>query len=255
MKILWILIILIVACDPAPQKTPTALPPEPANPVTEVPESKRKLIIGIGEFPPYTGIDLPGQGTSTIKAREIFDALGLEYELSFLPWKRVEALLFSGEIDATFPYSKKNPERLKIYDYSDPMDSIDSIDSSKAHFVYSKKKYPQAPAIKTLADIKGLRICSPRGYWWNYHLEQAGIKYTELTNSDVGEFLASDRADISIMYKNEMEYFTKDLKHEFGYIETPWPVIKRHFMVKKGSHAEIIKRINDYLAKDKPPAP
>jgi len=62
------------------------------------------LPFSIGDWPPYTGEDLPNRGIATEIVEAAARSAGFEPTFSSLPWRRAEAGVESGHFFATFPF-------------------------------------------------------------------------------------------------------------------------------------------------------
>ncbi|MGA2143315.1 MAG: transporter substrate-binding domain-containing protein [Brevinematales bacterium] len=74
----------------------------------------------IGEWPPYTSINLNGYGLASEIVFSACKAAGMKAEFTFYPWKRAELSILKGKFFATFPYLKL-PERVPFFYFSDPL--------------------------------------------------------------------------------------------------------------------------------------
>lgn len=50
--------------------------------------AENKIVLATGEWPPYVGAELPGQGATAQVVREAFKAVGVDVEFRFFPWSR-----------------------------------------------------------------------------------------------------------------------------------------------------------------------
>ena len=72
----------------------------------------------IGEWEPYTGQKLEGNGMATEIVVAACAAAGIKPEFEFSPWKRAEASVEEGSCFATFPY-QASKEREGKFEFSD----------------------------------------------------------------------------------------------------------------------------------------
>lgn len=106
------------------------------------------------EWPPFSGVHLPGQGVSVDIARRAFAAVGLEMEVSFLPWKRAVEASQQGRFDGFFPvYFTESEKRDCAWS--------GSIGASPLGFV---ERRGEAVHWENLADLKSRTIGTVRGY-------------------------------------------------------------------------------------------
>ena len=112
------------------------------------------LSLVTGDFPPFSGENLPGYGLAAeIVSRTLQDA-GFEVEIAFLPWARGYNAALAGEFAGAFPYSK-NDERTQAFLYSEPLYTF-----RETFFVRERATIPYAD----LQDLRGRRVCVPTGY-------------------------------------------------------------------------------------------
>jgi polar amino acid transport system substrate-binding protein len=82
--------------------------------------SAQTLRFALGEWPPYTGETLEGNGLASQVVVAACRAAGLVPEFDWSPWRRNEALTADGEVFGTFPYSVF-PGRQGRFLFSDPI--------------------------------------------------------------------------------------------------------------------------------------
>ncbi|MBT3361498.1 MAG: amino acid ABC transporter substrate-binding protein [Rhodospirillales bacterium] len=112
------------------------------------------IVLGTGEYAPYTSADLKNGGFVTEIVKRTFAEIGVETDIRFLPWRRGEVEAKGGKIDGVFSHIR-SPERdtnflvtVPINDYSTVMVVRESSPISSVE--------PQ--------DLKGKRYCLPLGY-------------------------------------------------------------------------------------------
>ncbi len=76
-----------------------------------------KVKFAIGEWEPYTGKDMDRSGMAAEIVRAACNATGLQATFEFLPWKRAENQVMTGNYFGTFPY-KEMVERMADYKFS-----------------------------------------------------------------------------------------------------------------------------------------
>lgn len=116
-------------------------------------DSTLDLVTG-NDFAPFTGETLPQGGLLTEVVQRAFKAVGLSYEVRFMPWKRGYDGVVAGKFLATFPYVR-TPEREAEVLYSDPMLEVRQL-------VYLHEQSPMQ--FRSPEDFKGRSICAPAGY-------------------------------------------------------------------------------------------
>lgn len=110
------------------------------------------LPFSIGEWPPYTGISLPGGGIAAEIVTALSKAAGLGVEYSFVPWKRAEMHVRSGLAFATFPY-QEIPERQAEYLFSSTLFSTHfSIAAHRKRMATTAFQYSRPE------DLRGYRV-------------------------------------------------------------------------------------------------
>lgn len=77
----------------------------------------QKIIIALGEYPPYYSKELKHFGILPNLASEIFAAEGIEVEYVWLPWARAYQGVKEGLYHASFT-GAKTPQRQKVFNYS-----------------------------------------------------------------------------------------------------------------------------------------
>lgn len=81
--------------------------------------SAQELRFVVGEWTPYTGSGLAGGGVAVELVEAACLEAGLEARVDFVPWKRAEAMVESGQAFASFPYLRL-AVRGDRFLYSDP---------------------------------------------------------------------------------------------------------------------------------------
>jgi polar amino acid transport system substrate-binding protein len=126
-----------------------------------------------GGWPPYAFADPnhPTQvrGASIDIMTEVLKRAGYEFQLTLLPWKRCLSKVEDGSIDMLL-HATQNEEREKKFLITKPYYSINSA------LFYLSSRYPQAPVIKTVADMKSYTYCGLFGYNYSmYNLPAAQL--------------------------------------------------------------------------------
>lgn len=157
------------------------------------------------EWPPYSGIALPGGGASANVAREAFAASGIELALEFLPWNRAvrtarDNPAFAGyfpeyhaaHIAAEYIFSKRMGDS--------PLGFIERADNPVSW--------------KKLDDLKGYRIGVVLGYVNTEEFDrmaEAGELFTDKAVDDAANIrkLAAGRIDLAVMDVNVFKYLVQ----------------------------------------------
>lgn len=116
-------------------------------------DSGLDLVTG-NDFAPFTGETLPQGGMLTEVVLGAFKAVGLSYEIRFMPWKRGYDGVVAGKYLGSFPYVR-TPERESEVLYSDPLMEVRQL-------VYLSARTPME--FHTPQDFKGRSVCAPVGY-------------------------------------------------------------------------------------------
>ncbi|AWK86717.1 substrate-binding periplasmic protein [Azospirillum thermophilum] len=116
-------------------------------------ESPLQLVTG-NDFPPLTGEELPQGGLMSELVVRAFRAVGLNYEVRFMPWKRGYDAVVAGRYLGTFPYVR-TPEREREVLFSDPVLVVRQL-------VYLSVR--TGMQFRSPADFRGRTVCSPVGY-------------------------------------------------------------------------------------------
>lgn len=158
------------------------------------------------EWPPYSGKDLPQQGTSVAIARKAFAAMGYTLEVTFFPWSRAVALAKdkNSQFAGYFPeYYAKDIAKQFIYSKeigSGPLGFAERIDNSISW--------------STLTDLAPYDIGVVQDYINTKDfdaLAKSNTLTTSVTISDTNNLkkLVSSRIDLAVVDKNVMKYLFK----------------------------------------------
>jgi len=107
-----------------------------------------------GEFQPFTSEQMTNGGLTTEIIQSVVENMGKTMKVSYLPWKRGHLKTLNGDFYAIYPYSK-NPERLKIWHYSEALYELEEI-----FFRLKGKTFDYT----SNSDLQGLTVCKPTGY-------------------------------------------------------------------------------------------
>lgn len=154
----------------------------------------RELELVTADWPPFVDASVEGQGLASEIVTQVFAAAGYQVKLRFENWPRAEAMVRQGQAYATFPYIP-TPERAQLYDFSD------AFLSSSGYFFYYRPRLPKPPQdYRELSDLRGLRIGSPRGYWYEPLFRRAGIRLQYVEKEiDVFRLLVRGALDLAPM--------------------------------------------------------
>lgn len=125
------------------------------------------VTIATGEWPPWTGKDLPGQGYVLQLVREAFAQTGHEVRYEFYPWARALAVTVEGKVDASaYWYESENVERDCCY----------SEMLTREDIVLFHKKSTRLDGWDTLEDLCAYRIGATLGVTFTEEIVRLGEK-------------------------------------------------------------------------------
>ncbi len=215
-----------------------------------------------GEWPPYIYFKRDKnilesnrvEGASVALFDRIFKALKLNYSITMMPWKRclyeVDTFGDNQKYEMFFNGSYNDDRASKYYITS-------AMYRTRQALFYSRKKYPQAPVIKSAADLKEYTLCGILGYNYTMH-RKAGITNPIDTRarslSAVLDLIDNDRCDF---FPSPMEpiFAGKQLgvyqySEYIDAIEVPWvgTTTFHAFIAKSSPRAfELYTQINHQL--------
>lgn len=115
-----------------------------------------------GEWPPFLGERLPGNGALSEVVREAFALKGIETTYGFFPWARALAIAAEGKWDASVGWAFSE-ERARYFYFSDAL-----VDLPVLLFSLNEKKVEW----KEWQDLAGLSIGVTRGYHYGNEFEK-----------------------------------------------------------------------------------
>lgn len=117
-----------------------------------------------GEWPPYTGEQLPQNGIATSIVTHVFEQLGYAPSYEFMPWQLGQARVALSQkkksVRGIFPYMK-TVDREKLFYFSDSLIRI------RYGFFYYSDSNPNTVEISTPADLDNHYMLTLEGY--EYH--------------------------------------------------------------------------------------
>jgi polar amino acid transport system substrate-binding protein len=207
----------------------------------------KKVVLATGDWEPYVSEAHPGRGTFAEIVTAVFREMGFEAVYVFAPWKRVEAIVKSGEAYAGIPYAYTE-ERHKTFDYSVP------IMKASYEFFYNKKAYPNGISYSKLEDLGRYRIGGVIGYWYEGLFKQAALPI---------EYVTTDEQNITKLYFRRVDLAACDTLacwslikklyprefSDFAVVEKPFAVQQLHLMVSRNypNAKEITQKFNATL--------
>jgi polar amino acid transport system substrate-binding protein len=113
----------------------------------------------------------------------------------------------------------KNDERLKIYQFSDPL-----YHTNASFFYYKGDDRIKDLHYRTLSDLEGYSISGIRGYYYQKTLEESGLDVRFVTDELQNmRFLAAGRVDLILINSLVARYmirtfFPEELQNNFGMV-------------------------------------
>jgi ABC-type amino acid transport/signal transduction systems, periplasmic component/domain len=192
-------------------------------------DSSLDLVTG-NDFAPFTGENLPQGGLLTEVVQRAFKAVGLSYEVRFMPWKRGYDGVVAGKFLGTFPYVR-TPEREAEVLYSDPMLEVRQI-------VYLYERSPME--FRSPQDFKGRSVCAPVGYALPMELT-ALVATGELTRESPADLpacvrmVASGRVDAFIIdeFTGQAAVAKAAVQNDIRAAVQPYARVGQHLVVSR----------------------
>lgn len=182
----------------------------------------QSLSFAVGEWPPYTGEELPLGGAAVELVTAAARAAGMTVNLEWTPWRRAEAWVAADRVFATFPYSE-TPGRSGKYLFSEPL-----FFSSFAVLVRRSPALTRDFRFSSPADFRGWKVGTTAGTdEVKVPLEQAGALVEEtptilqsVRKLEQGrlDFVVDDRAVLEAALRELPESARKGL----ALLETPF---------------------------------
>ena len=176
----------------APQKT-TPLPP---------------LILSAGEWPPYLGADLPGNGMAARLIRDIFRDAGYQVKFQFLPWARAYQDSKHGRYAATAVWMKA-ASREQDFWYSDAV-----LEEQFVLFHLTS----QPLTFHSLTDLHGMTLGGGLGYSYGSAFDAAVAK-GDISISRVGDTAQNFRR----LVKGRIQAFPEEQRVGYQVLRTQLP--------------------------------
>lgn len=206
-----------------------------------------ELVTGNNYFP-YSDERVPGGGLATVIVQAVFADMGMEANVSFLPWREGYQAALNGQYLATFPYIK-TAEREVDFFYSEPLFTV-----RPQVFL----NFRTAPGITQISDLAGKTLCVPEGWGVDSYLseivESGQLRVFDQTNI-VGCFklLHDDQVDAISMDRRLGTIAARNID------DAPWTKTRRltndsnpnHLIISKNldGAAEWMRRFNASLEK------
>ena len=195
-----------------------------------------------GEFAPFSGKDLPGEGLTSEIIKHAFESMKHTVMMEFQPWKRGYKNTLTHKYFGTFPYVKTE-ERSKWFFYSKPIYTAQVRWFVRDDFGIHYEKDE---------DLQGLRICSPLGYSTNTIQNFIDKKIVKLIvpkgDEECFELLKIGRAQLYAVnlitgwHVIQKKYGTKE---GFRTLDKPLPESTYHLMVAK-DYPDVTKWLDQF---------
>ncbi len=184
----WIVVFLALCIILSACAAPSSVDPSPVSP-TLTAAGPAKIFLATGEWEPYTGEQMEGQGAFTEIVMATFKEMEQPVEVLYYPWKRAESEVQAGSVFAAFPYITTE-EREQTFDFSDP------VLISWGRLFYMPERQPSEVVYVELEDLQPYTIGGVLGYWYESPFKEAGLKV---------DYVASDDLNIQKLYAGRVD--------------------------------------------------
>lgn len=138
------------------------------------------LRLASGEWPPYTGEHLPGNGCDSQLISEVFARIGIQVEYTFLPWARGMLLSKSGALDGAIEWADTPEHRASHF--------VSSQSLSEQRWVFFHRK-DTAISWQQLEDLSHLRVGLTIGYAYSDVFKPLQAKYPAMFSEAASDLL------------------------------------------------------------------
>ena len=168
--------------------------------------AETELLIGTGEFPPYTSENRDHSFLTTV-LEEVGKEMGVKFKFEFMPWARCVREAEDLELWGVIPYVK-NPEREEKFYFSDSL-----YYAVTKFFYYSRDGKKKNIKYRKLTDLKRYTIGGILGYYYVDDLTKAGLNL---------ELVVDEKQNVSKAMKGRIDLFLMN--------ETAgWYIIKQNY--------------------------
>lgn len=198
----------------------------PANPtvtpashtvVTPSDGNDDEILFVTDEWLPYVSKEKPETGAATELVLAICKVSGIQIRIDFVPWKRAESMVGTGEAFASYPYAV-TPERLESYNFSDII-----FYGANPFFYYDLNPRTPSPInYNSPTELKKFQIGSMRGSFLSSKLKEYGIDSIELNTYE---------SAASMMKSGRLDYFIDEQAATFAAFSTIFPDEINHFKI------------------------
>jgi len=207
--------------------------------------SNTLTLTGDDAYPPYSRADLPGQGFLNVLVAEIFKEAGYEPAIELLPWSRALAATESADKDVLIG-AFYTEDRAKIYEYSEPFYSAETI-------LLAKSDYPVS-TYSDFSDLSGAKVGIIQDNAYPGGILDADLDFEAVTDFNLNlRKLDGGRIDLVVDLTERLRYAAENTGLDWSQFKALEPALGAgvmHITVSK-SHTdaeEIISRFNEALA-------
>lgn len=152
----------------------------------------RSLTIATGDYAPFTGRDIAGDGIVNQTVRQIAARAGFDVEFAYMPWKRTLEMTRRGEFDGT-SYWYYDAGRESDFFHVGPV-----IEDEQVFFAIAGSDIAD---FQTLEELSGLRIGVVTGYTYSpefWNLAESGVLTVSEAQTDEANLrkLLAGRIDV-----------------------------------------------------------
>lgn len=191
--------------------------------------AQQKVVVSIGEYPPYISQHLKHYGVTARIIQEAFALQGIEVEYKFTNWARAFKLVHLGESDAMGPILK-NTKREEHYYFSDSLLFETQVFFHRSDFAFEWQN------IKDLAGIEiGVVIAYSYGKLFDNAVKQGKLQV---------QTVRSDKQNINKLLSQRIQLFPQSLDVGYYLLQTEFADNK----VNMTHHPKFINQSDNYLA-------
>lgn len=192
---LGLVLLALVACQPAPHPSPEPVATKAGPPAVTRPANLR---LAVGEWSPYMGETLPHYGCDAWVITAAFAEEGIRVEYTFMPWSRSLKRAAEGGWEGTAEWADTPEHRKEFYLSADYLSEQEWTFFSRAdeHFQWN-----------SMDDLMGMTVGVTSGYVYSdlfAEAENNGTVQFESASSDLANFqkLLAGRIDAFPMERN-----------------------------------------------------
>jgi polar amino acid transport system substrate-binding protein len=188
------------------------------------------------------------KGIQVDMVKRMCELAGIRYSIELLPFKRAYKEVLNLEKDCIFNFYK-NPERLTLFDYTDPL-----LNNPLVIFV-KKGEETKIRFTGKVEELKGYQIGVMLGYTYSPEFDEA-IKNNTITVNPVPSHdinfqkLSHKRIDMYICEQNVGLYTAKKIgvAEKIAFLETPFKIQQGYLGIAKNNPKKfIIEKLNAAL--------